>query len=64
MASSIAFEVSDGDPTFRPTKAGYDPVARDKEVDYRAKVGKIIAPKLDGYRTGKLFLYGQVTYMH
>ena len=51
MSSPIAFIDSDGDPQHRPTEGkGYDVASREYQAEYRAKVARIIAPKLAGYR--------------
>ena len=55
MASSIIFAISDGDPTHRPGQdTNYSMAPREPLVEYKAKLGKLIGPDLEGHKPGEL----------
>ena len=54
MASSIKFAVSDGDSTHRPSEdTNYTVAPREPLVEYKAKLGKLIGARLEGYKAGE-----------
>lgn len=53
MAAGIQFSDSDGNPSHRPDESlDYILAPHDAETDYRSKIGKLVAPKLTGYKPG------------
>ena len=53
MAAGIQFSDTDGNPSHRPDGSlGYILAPHEAETDYRSKIGKLVAPKLTGYKPG------------
>lgn len=53
MAAAIQFSDSDGDPSHKPEEGlGYQLCGRENEIDYRSKIGRLIAPRMSGYKPG------------